>query len=54
MKVTGVVVDANGEPIIGANVWVKGTTSGVITNVDGNFVIDAPLHSVLTVSYIGF
>ena len=28
MKVTGVVVDANGEPIIGANVWVKGTTSG--------------------------
>ena len=54
MKVPGVVVDANGEPIIGANVWVKGTTSGVITNVDGNFVIDAPLHSVLTVSYIGF
>ena len=38
--VKGQVVDANGEPVIGANVMVKGTTNGVITDINGNFVLN--------------
>ena len=52
--VTGVVVDANGEPIIGANVVVKGTTNGTITDIDGRFSLEAPGNAVLSISYIGF
>ena len=40
--VTGVVVDEKDEPIIGANVTVKGTSKGTITDLDGKFVISAP------------
>ena len=39
-KVTGVVVDGTGEPVIGANVVVKGTTNGTITDFDGNYTIE--------------
>ena len=39
-KVTGVVVDGTGEPVIGANVVVKGTTNGTITDFDGNYAIE--------------
>lgn len=53
-KVTGKVVDENGEAIIGANVSVKGTTIGTITDVDGNFTLDVPAKSTLTISYIGY
>lgn len=53
-KTQGNVVDKNGEPIIGATVKVKGKQSGVVTDIDGNFTIDAPRGSVLVVSYIGF
>lgn len=43
VKLKGVVVDAStGEPIIGANVLVKGTTNGTITNVDGEYTLDIP------------
>ncbi len=52
--VTGVVVDANGEPIIGANVVVKGTTNGTITDIDGRFSLEAPGNAVLSISYIGY
>lgn len=52
--VKGVVLDANGEPIIGANVRVKGTTTGTITDVDGNFSLDADPKSVIEVSFIGY
>ena len=53
--VKGTVVDKKtGEPIIGANVLVKGTTTGVITDLDGNFMLNAPVGSVLEVSYIGY
>ena len=38
--IRGKVVDNNGEPVIGANVMVKGTTNGVITDIDGNFVLN--------------
>lgn len=54
-KITGVVKDATGEPIIGANILVKGTTSGVITDIDGTFSLDnIPLGSILEISYIGY
>ena len=54
-KITGVVKDANGEPIIGANVTVKGQSSiGTITDIDGRFTLDVPAGAVLQVSFIGF
>ena len=54
-KVTGVVVDANGEPVIGANVVVKGTTNGTITDFDGNYSIEGvSANDVLAISYIGY
>lgn len=52
-KIKGVVTDGTGEPVIGANVVVQGTTTGTITDFDGNFVLDVPNNSVLKVSYIG-
>ena len=52
---TGVVKDKAGEPMIGVNVLVKGTTNGTITDFDGNFTInDVPAGSTLVVSYIGY
>ena len=53
-KVTGKVVDAQGEPVIGASVVVKGQSKGVVTDVDGNFSIDAAKGETLQFSYIGF
>lgn len=52
--IAGKVVDTNGEPIIGANVSIKGTTTGTITDPDGNFSLAAPAGTVLQISYIGF
>ena len=52
--ITGTVTDAGGEPIIGANIRVKGTTTGTITDIDGNFSIEAESKSVIEVSYIGY
>lgn len=53
-KVTGIVLDADGEPVIGANVVVKGTTNGTITDLDGNFTLEAPENAVLQITYIGY
>ena len=53
-KISGVVLDATGLPIIGANVIVKGTTTGSITNLDGAFSLEVPEGSVLQISYIGY
>ena len=54
-KITGVIVDQTGETIIGANVVVKGTTNGTMTDLDGNFVLDnVPANSTLQISYIGY
>lgn len=54
-KVTGVIIDAAGEPVIGANVLVKGTTNGVITDIDGNYTLnDVPADAVISISYIGY
>lgn len=53
-EVTGTVIDATGEGVIGASVMVKGTTTGTITDFDGNFRINAGPKSVLVISYIGY
>lgn len=52
--VSGTVTDNNGEPVIGANVIVKGTTNGTVTDLDGNFSLQVPEGAVLQVSYIGY
>lgn len=53
-RVTGIVIDPNGEPVIGANIIQKNSTNGVITDVDGKFNINIPEGSILQVSYIGY
>ena len=53
-KVQGTVVDATGEPVIGATVKVKGAKGGTVTDLDGHFIVDAPKGATLEVSYIGF
>lgn len=53
-KVSGVVSDASGEPVIGANVVEKGTTNGTITDIDGKYSLDVPDNATLTISYIGY
>lgn len=53
-KVTGVVFDSHGEPVIGANVVEKGTTNGTITDVDGVFALNVSVNAVLKISYIGY
>lgn len=52
--VKGRVVDANGEPIIGATVKEKGTSNGTITDLDGNFVLETGKGALLDISYIGY
>lgn len=54
ISVSGTVVDEMGEPIPGANVLQKGTTNGVLTDIDGNFSLKAPSGATLVVSYIGY
>ncbi len=54
MSVKGTVKDQTGEPIIGANVLVKGTTTGVVTDLDGKFEVPAAKNAVLLISYVGF
>lgn len=52
--VTGTVTDENGMPLPGATVVIKGTTTGVSTDFDGNFSIDASTGQTLTISYVGY
>ena len=54
VTVKGQVVDEKGEPVIGANVIVEGTTNGMITDLDGNFSLQCPVGSTLKASYIGY
>ena len=53
-KITGTVVDEFGDPVIGANVRVKGTTNGAVTDIDGQFSLDTPVGSDLEISFIGY
>lgn len=52
--VKGIVKDTTGEPIIGANVIVKGTTNGTITDFDGNFLLNANKGDIIIISFIGY
>lgn len=52
--IKGVVCDENGEPIIGASVVVKGTSTGTISDLDGNFNLSVPDKSVIVVSFVGY
>ena len=54
IKVSGQVVDPDGEPLIGATVRVKGAENGTMTDLDGNFQLDVPSNSTLVVSYVGY
>ena len=54
-KVSGTVVDASGEPIIGASVMVKGTSTGTVTDFNGNFTLpNVPQKASLVISYVGY
>lgn len=54
-RITGVVTDETGTPVIGANVVVKGTTNGSISDIDGQIVLsNVPENSILVVSYVGY
>ena len=52
--VTGLVLDETGEPVIGASILIEGTTTGTITDLDGNFTIDASDGQMLVISYMGY
>ena len=53
-KISGKVVDANGEPLLGAGVVVQGTTTGTVTDLDGLFELNVPAGAILEVSSIGY
>ena len=53
LKVSGQVVDSQGEPVIGACITIEGTTNGTVTDVDGKFTLTAPNDAMLKVGYIG-
>ena len=52
--IKGIVVDATGEPLIGVNVSGKGTTIGIITDIDGKYTLEVPTNATLVFSYIGY
>jgi len=53
-KITGVVLDESGITIIGANIIEKGTTNGTVTDVNGNYTINASENAILKISFIGY
>lgn len=54
ITVKGTVIDNTGEPVIGANVTEKGTTNGMITDLDGHFSLSVKKNAILVISYIGY
>lgn len=54
INVRGTITDAKGEPIIGASILLQGTSTGVVTDYDGNFSIQAPGNGTLVISYVGY
>jgi TonB-linked SusC/RagA family outer membrane protein len=52
--ITGTITDERGDPLIGANVMEKGTTNGMITDMDGNFTLSVKPNAVIQISYIGY
>ena len=53
-QVHGVIVDVSGEPLIGVNVMLEGTSMGTITDFDGKFELDVEVPAVLQISYMGY
>ena len=53
-QLTGTILDGMGEPVIGANVLVKGTTNGVVTDLNGKFSLQVKPNDILQISYIGY
>jgi TonB-linked SusC/RagA family outer membrane protein len=53
-RISGIVVDETGEPLIGVNIKVKETAIGTITDIDGKFNLEVPASSLIQVSYIGY
>lgn len=51
---TGLVVDATGEPVIGASIVEKGTTNGIVTDIDGKFTLNVKQEAVLRISFVGY
>lgn len=54
VSISGKVADANGEPLIGVGILVQGTTTGTMTDIDGNFALDVPANAIIEVSSIGY
>ena len=54
VKVKGTILDQTKNPIIGASISIKGTTTGTVTDIDGKFSIDVPAGSNLTISFMGY
>ena len=54
IKTQGQVVDEQGEPLIGVNVMVKGSRTGVVTDLDGKFQLEVPANATLVISYVGY
>ena len=54
ITVKGTVKDNIGEPVIGASVVQKGTSNGIVTDIDGNFTLNVPSNSIIVVSFIGY
>ena len=52
--ITGLVVDTHGEPVIGASVVEKGTTNGIVTDLDGKFTLNVKLGAIIQVSFVGY
>ncbi len=52
--ITGKVIDTKGEPVIGANVVVKGTTNGTITDMEGRFALKVPANAIIQISFVGY
>ena len=54
-KVTGCITDSDGLPVIGASILVKGTTNGIISDLDGNYILEnVPMESTLIYSFVGY
>jgi hypothetical protein len=53
-RISGTVIDVNNEPVIGVNVVEKGTTNGIVTDMDGNFSLSVRESATLQVSYVGY
>ena len=54
LRIKGNISDEHGDAIIGASVLVQGTSSGIISDMDGNFSLDVPINSTLEISFVGY